>query len=198
MAPACCLYIAYSAGVPVSITYGLTEAASQVTTTPVGELDGRPAGAGPTLFCTRARVGADGEILVAGPTIARAALASDGWLHTGDLGSLDERGRLRLTGRRSETIISGGHNVSPAKVEAALEAHPDVLEAAVVGRADPRWGEAVSAIVVWRAGAAPDPEGLLELCARTLAPYEVPKHLSARSAPLPRTPSGKLLRRELR
>ena len=125
----------------------------------------QPLSAGPPLFCTRVRIvdpsedseafeiAQEGEILVAGPTVAPGSLAGDGWLHTGDLGALDEHGRLRVTGRKADTIVSGGENVAPAEVEAVLEAHPDVLEAAVLGRADERWGEAVTAIVVTRPGA---------------------------------------------
>jgi len=196
--PAELLERASAAKVPVSITYGLTESASQVSTTPLAEVgEGVRAGPGPPLFCTRVQIAADGEILVAGPTVAPGALAEDGWLHTRDVGELDGAGRLRVTGRRSEVVISGGQNVSPAKVEAALEAHPAVLEAAVVARADAEWGEAVSAIVVWREGAEPDAAGVLELCARVLAPYEVPKRILSRAEPLPRTASGKLVRREL-
>ena len=130
--------------------------------------------------------------------MAPGSLAADGWLHTGDLGELDERGRLRVTGRASDTIVSGGENVAPAEVEAVLEAHPQVLEAAVLGRSDPRWGEAVTAIVVAREGAQVDAEELRAHCAVALAPYKVPKHVSLSSSPLPRTRSGKLLRRELR
>jgi o-succinylbenzoate---CoA ligase len=215
---------AHAAGVPVSLTYGLTESCSQATTTPVaassseGEIEQEPS-AGPPLFCTRVQIANDdtgergrtrregepagpvahgpGEILISGPTVASGSLAADGWLHTGDLGELDERGRLRVTGRRSDTIISGGENVAPAEVEAVLEAHPQVLEAAVLGRSDPRWGEAVTAIVVAREGAELDAEELRAHCAVALAPYKVPKSFAARSQPLPRTPSGKLLRREL-
>jgi o-succinylbenzoate---CoA ligase len=201
--PAELLERAYAAHVPVCLTYGLTEAASQVSTTPLAMLRGgaRPHAellpAAPPLFCTRVRIAPDGEILVAGPTVAPGALSGDGWLHTRDVGELDARGRLIVTGRRSEVIISGGQNVSPAKVEAAIEAHPAVAEAAVVGRADAEWGEAVTALVVWRKGAAEDPAGVLELCAHTLAAYEVPKLVLSRAEPLPRTASGKLLRREL-
>jgi acyl-CoA synthetase (AMP-forming)/AMP-acid ligase II len=111
---------------------------------------------------------------------------------------LDGRGRLRVSGRKADTIVSGGENVAPAEVEQALEAHPRVLEAAVLGRADERWGEAVSAIVVAREGEEPDREELRAHCARLLAPYKVPKHIDLTVEPLPRTPSGKLLRRELR
>jgi o-succinylbenzoate---CoA ligase len=195
--PASLLERAHAAGVPVSLTYGLTESCSQATTTPVAEIGAAPTSAGPPLFCTRVRIAA-GEILISGPTVAPGSLAADGWLHTGDLGELDGRGRLRVTGRVSDTIVSGGENVAPAEVEAVLEAHPQVLEAAVLGRADPRWGEAVSAIVVARDGADLDAEELRAHCAVALAPYKVPKQVSLSSSPLPRTRSGKLLRRELR
>jgi O-succinylbenzoic acid--CoA ligase len=187
------------AGVPVSLTYGLTEACSQVTTTPVAALGGRGAvAAGPPLFCTTVRIALDGEILVRGPTVAPHAPQDDGWLHTGDLGSVDPEGRVQVDGRKAETIITGGENVAPAEVEAVLEAHPGVLEAAVLGRPDPEWGEAVTAIVVTRAGEAPGEPELRAHCARTLAAYKVPKLIVLSSEPLPRTPSGKLKRRELR
>jgi O-succinylbenzoic acid--CoA ligase len=204
---------ARAAGVPVSLTYGLTESCSQVTTTPVAALDElstQPPNAGPPLFCTRVRIadesgdtretlrsGRAGEILAAGPTVAPGSLAGDGWLHTGDLGVLDEQGRLGVTGRKADTIVSGGENVAPAEVEAVLEAHPDVLEAAVVPRADERWGEAVTAIVVTRPGARLDGEALRAHCARGLAAHKVPKQVSFAHEPLPRTRSGKLLRKEL-
>jgi O-succinylbenzoic acid--CoA ligase len=140
----------------------------------------------------------DGEILLAGPTVAPGSLAPDGWLHTGDLGEIDERGRLSVTGRKADTIVSGGENVAPSEVEAVLERHPDVLEAAVVGRPDERWGEAVTAIVVVRAGRTPGAAALRAHCAAALAPYKVPKRVVVREDSLPRTRSGKLLRRELR
>jgi O-succinylbenzoic acid--CoA ligase len=196
--PAALLQRARSAEVPVSLTYGLTEACSQVTTTPVAALGHEGPLAGPPLFCTRVRCATDGEIMVAGPTVARASHDRDGWLHTGDLGAVDEDGRLRVTGRKGDTIVTGGENVAPGEVEAVLEAHPDVLEAGVVGLPDPRWGEAVTAIVVGRPGRALDGEALRAHCARTLAPYKVPKQVLLRGRPLPRTSSGKLLRRELR
>jgi o-succinylbenzoate---CoA ligase len=196
--PAALVQRAHAAGVPVSLTYGLTESCSQATTTPVAAIGGAPASAGTPLFCTRLRIAADGEILLAGPTVAPGALASDGWLRTGDLGELDERGRLRVSGRKADTIVSGGENVAPAEVEAVLESHAGVLEAAVLGREDPQWGEAVTAIVVARAGEQLDAEALRAHCAGALAPYKVPKHFVLASEPLPRTRSGKLLRRELK
>ncbi len=195
--PAALAQRARGAGVPVSLTYGLTESCSQATTTPVAEGEHEPLSAGPPLFCTRVRTAEDGEILIKGPTVAPAALAADGWLHTGDLGELDERGRLLVTGRKADTIISGGENVAPAEVEAVLEAHPQVLEAAVIGRSDPRWGESVTAIVVARDEKV-EVEELRAHCASLLAPYKVPKHIVLSGEPLPRTRSGKLLRRELR
>ncbi len=196
--PAALVRRARQAGVPVSMTYGLTESCSQVTTTPVASLAAGELGAGPPLFCTDVQIASDGEILVSGPTVAPGSLAGDGRLHTGDLGTLDERGVLAVLGRKADTIISGGENVAPSEVEAVLEAHPDVLEAAVVGLPDERWGEAVTAIVVARAGRALDEDSLRARCAAALASYKVPKRVVVREQALPRTRSGKLLRRELR
>jgi O-succinylbenzoic acid--CoA ligase len=201
--PAVLLERARAAGVPVSLTYGLTESCSQATTTPLAQLEddyehGAGATAGPPLFCTRVQIAGDGEILLRGPTVAPGALAEDGWLHTGDLGELDARGHLMVSGRKADTIVSGGENVAPAEVETVLEAYPGVLEAAVVGRPDERWGEAVTAWVVARPGTELDPAQLIAHCARALAPFKVPKSCVLSERPLPRTRSGKLLRRELR
>ncbi len=196
--PQALLARAREARVPVSLTYGLTEAASQVSTTPVAQIGTLDSSAGPPLFCSRVRIAPDGEILVRGPTVAAAACSHDGWLHTGDLGALDDAGKLLVSGRKADTIVSGGENVAPAEVEAALEAHALVREAAVLGAADEEWGEAVTAVVVAVPGSALDAEELRAHCARMLAPYKVPKRVLLRSEPLPRTASGKLLRRELR
>ncbi len=195
--PAALVERARAAGVPVSMTYGLTESCSQVTTAPVAALAADDLGAGPPLFCTRVRRAEDGEVLVAGPTVAPGAVADDGWLHTGDVGAFDGRGGLWITGRKADTIVSGGENVAPSEVEAVLESHADVLEAAVIGLPDERWGEAVTAVVVARAGRTPDEESLRAHCAAALAPYKVPKRVVLREEALPRTRSGKLLRREL-
>ncbi len=188
---------ARDAGVPVCQTYGLTESCSQAATTPLAARDDSAPSAGPPLFCTRAAISPAGEILLRGPTVAPGALGEDGWLHTGDLGHLDELGRLHVTGRAADTIISGGENVAPAEVEAVLEAHPDVAEAAVVAHADLRWGEAVTAIVVPRGDARPGSETLRVHCAEHLAAFKVPRRFVHRTEPLPRTRSGKLLRRGL-
>jgi o-succinylbenzoate---CoA ligase len=182
---------ARDAGVPVAQTYGLTEACSQVTTARPG--DEQP-DAGPPLFCTRVRIAGDGEILVAGPTLASAG--PGGWHPTGDLGDLDGDGRLRVTGRKADTIVTGGENVAPTEVEAVLAEHPAVAEAAVHARPDPDWGEAVVATVVLRDGMRADPADLLAHCTARLARFKVPKDVRFAAA-LPRTRSGKLLRRAL-
>jgi O-succinylbenzoic acid--CoA ligase len=183
---------AREAGVMACATYGLTECCSQTATVPPGSDGAVP------LFCVRAEIARDGEILLSGPTVAVGTLSKDGRLHTGDLGRLDERGRLHVTGRKADTIVTGGENVAPSEVEAALEAHPGVLEAAVLGRAHPEWGEAVEAIVVLAPGSELDEESLRAHCAGLLARFKVPKRFTLVTDPLPRTRSGKLLRRELR
>ena len=179
---------AAAAGVPVAQTYGLTEACSQVTVSAPGEAGT----AGWPLPGVQVDLEPDGEILVSGPTVAGGAT-----LRTGDLGRLDERGRLTVIGRKGDTIVSGGENVAPAEVEAVLLAHPAVADAAVFARAHPEWGEAVTARVVLRPHAHATPEALQAFCRERLAGFKVPKAIELTDEPLPRTPSGKLLRREL-
>ncbi|MDW5596753.1 o-succinylbenzoate--CoA ligase [Conexibacter stalactiti] len=182
---------AAAAGIAAAQTYGMTEACSQVTTS----LPGEPQTAGRALAGTEVALTGEGEIVVRGETVERAALAADGWLHTGDLGALDDSGRLTVTGRKADTIVSGGENVAPQEVEAVLLAHPAVADAGVYGRPDPEWGEAVHAVVVVR-----EPALEAELRAHVaahLARFKVPKRVTFADE-LPRTVSGKLLRRELR
>jgi O-succinylbenzoic acid--CoA ligase len=185
--PPALLERARDAGVPVAQTYGLTEACSQVTTARPGDMQ---LDAGPALFCTRVTID-EGEICVRSPTVAPQAGPV---LRTGDLGSLDADGRLTVTGRRAETIVTGGENVAPTEVEAVLEEHPAVLEALAEGRPDERWGEAVVARVVLKPGASAAEVQLREFCAGRLAAFKVPKAIELVTE-LPRTPSGKLLRR---
>jgi O-succinylbenzoic acid--CoA ligase len=182
--PPALLKRAEAARVPVAPTYGMTEACSQIATF------GWPL-PGVEIMTLK------GEVLVRGATVAKAALSDDGWLHTGDEGEFDERGRLRITGRRSETIVTGGENVTPAEVEAVLLEHPGVVDAGVVGSPDPAWGEALVAVVVLRGTAGPTPDELRGFCAERLAPFKVPKRIEF-ATDLPRTPSGKLLRRQLK
>ncbi len=180
-------------GLPIAPTYGMTETASQVVTVPPAEaLRGERAGV--PLDGVRLRIDAGGEILVRGPMVASDALAPDGWLHTGDLGSIDERGRLTVEGRLKDVIVSGGENVMPARVEEALRAHELVGDAEVAGLADPEWGERVTAWIAV-SGEVTDAE-LLSHCAERLARHEVPKEIR-RVAQLPRNAAGKLRRSEL-
>jgi O-succinylbenzoic acid--CoA ligase len=182
--PAPLLERAREAGVSAAPTYGMTEACSQIVT------NGWP------LPGVEVRIAADREVLVRGPNVSSASLGSDGWLHTGDLGELDERGQLRLLGRKADTIVTGGENVAPVEVEAVLLEHAAVADAAVHGRADPEWGEAVIATVVARDGVTLDPDELRAFCAGRLARFKVPKVVEFADR-LPRSQTGKLLRREL-
>jgi o-succinylbenzoate---CoA ligase len=186
--PPALLRRAADAGFPVSQTYGLTEACSTVTLADPGDLET----AGRALPGTGLTVAQDGEILVSGPMVVGEWDA----LRTGDLGRLDDQGRLTVIGRKSDTIVTGGENVAPAEVEALLEEHPGVAEAAVFARPHPEWGESVTALFVPATDPPPDAAELRDHCAERLAGYKVPKAFE-RVAQLPRTPSGKLLRREL-
>jgi O-succinylbenzoic acid--CoA ligase len=169
-------------GFPLIPTYGMTETCSQVVT------------GGRALLGVDLRIADDGEILVRGPMVAAGSLAGDGWLHTGDRGRLEDDGSLHVEGRLDDMIVTGGENVAAAEVEEALLSHPAVADAAVVGRPDEEWGEAVTAYVVMGAEAS-DGE-LIAHCRDRLARHKVPKSVH-RVAELPRNASGKLLRREL-
>jgi len=183
-------------GARVVQTYGLTEAASQVTTLEPQEAHRKLGSAGRPLLTTHLRI-QDGEILVQGPTVAPGCADEDGWLHTADLGRIDEEGFLYVEDRLDDVIVSGGENVVPSEVEEVLLRHPQVADAAAVARPDPEWQQAVTAVVVLRDGAQASPEELRRHCATSLAGHKVPK--SVEFAPrLPRTSSGKLLRRALR
>ncbi len=129
---------------------------------------------------------------------ATARALRDGWYFTGDTGYLDDRGEIHVTGRVDDMIITGGENVHPVEVEDVLASHPGVLDVAVVGLPDEKWGQIVAAFVV-PAGEAPTPEELDRLCleSRRLAPFKRPRrYVFVRT--IPRTASGKILRRELR
>jgi o-succinylbenzoate---CoA ligase len=166
------------AGWPVARTYGLTEACSSVTIGEIGDTET----SGLPIPGVSVSIAPDGEIVV------------NGTLHTGDLGRLDDRGRLIVIGRKADTIVSGGENVAPAEVEAVLLEHPAVLDAGVFARPHPEWGEAVTARVVLRDDATE--HELREFVGARLARFKVPKTIEVADA-LPRTPTGKLLRREL-
>ena len=149
----------------------------------------------------------DGEVWLRAPNVTpgyfnrpeetAAALTADGWLKTGDGGYLDDDGYLFLTDRIKDMIVSGGENVYPIEVEEALAQHPDVAEVAVIGVPDERWGETVKALVVARAGRSPTADELVAFARERLAGYKLPRSVEF-VADLPRTPSGKVLKRELR
>jgi malonyl-CoA/methylmalonyl-CoA synthetase len=154
-----------------------------------------------------ARDGGTAEIQVRGPNVVRSylddppataeAFTGDGWFHTGDLGSLDPDGYLRISGRARELIITGGYNVYPREVEEVLRSHPGVADAAVVGVPSPAWGETVVAFVV----PSSDPSGLVSeldvLCADHLVAYKRPREWRVVDA-IPRNTLGKVLRHQLR
>jgi long-chain acyl-CoA synthetase len=203
-------------GVDVREGYGLTEASPIVTTAAVGA-QARPGSIGPPLpgvevalrdaDGTDVLVGDPGEIWVRGPNVfagywqdpesTARVVDADGWLHTGDLAITDDDGWLRIVDRAKDLIIVSGFNVYPAEVEDALVEHPDVAEAAVVGVADPRSGEAVVAFVVPCEGASPTWTELIAHLRRRLARYKLPARIEF-VAELPHTFAGKVPRRALR
>jgi O-succinylbenzoic acid--CoA ligase len=187
---------AIAKGATVVQTYGLTETCSQVTTLAPEDARRKLGSAGRPLLTTHLRI-REGEILVQGPTVAPGSADADGWLHTGDLGHIDEEGFLYVSDRIDDMIVSGGENVVPAEVEEVLLRHPQVAEAAVIGREDPEWQQAVTAVVVLESHAEVSPDELRRHCAESLAGFKVPKRVELAAA-LPRTPSGKLMRRALR
>jgi len=187
---------AIAGGATVVQTYGLTETCSQVTTLAPADARRKLGSAGRPLLTTHLRI-QDGEILVQGPTVAPGRADADGWLHTGDLGRIDEEGFLYVEDRIDDVIRSGGENVVPAEVEKVLLRHPAVADAAVIGREDPEWQQAVTAVVVLQSGSEATPDELRRHCAEALAGFKVPKRVELAAA-LPRTPSGKLMRRALR
>ncbi|MDT9591650.1 AMP-binding protein [Nocardioides zeae] len=210
------LRLYHDRGVGLVNAYGLTEGSGLNLELQAHEALRRLGSVGQPLWGQEARVvGADGrdcapgepgELLLGGTCVlkeywrnpaATADTIRDGWLHTGDLATVDEDGYFRIVDRSKDMIISGGLNVYPAEVESALASHPDVVEVAVVGVPDERWGETPVACVV---SANPD-LGLADLTSHveaSLATYKRPTRLELRHEPLPRGMSGKILKRELR
>lgn len=201
-------------GLAIHEAYGMTESASMVTYnhyrrhvvgsvgTPVGtvevqirDMDGRILGMGET-----------GEICIRGRNIMRGylnrpeetqAVFWGDWFRSGDLGMLDENGYLYIVDRLKDMIITGGENVYPREVEDRLYGRPEIQECAVIGVPDPEWGERVTAFIVGRPGFAVDPQVLKASLKSCLAPFKVPKEFHIVDA-LPKSPSGKILKRSLR
>ncbi|MEJ5377130.1 MAG: long-chain fatty acid--CoA ligase [bacterium] len=202
--------------VDVVDSYGLTEATSYCTTLPGKDFLRKNACVGKPHAYVEVRVvdekdqdvpvGEVGEILVRGPNVMRgywnrpyetAEALKGGWLHTGDLGKLDNEGYLYIVDRKKDMIISGGENIYPREVEEVLSLHPGVQEASVVGFPDPRWGEKVVAYIVGAKTCTPSSEELQIHCRKWLAGYKCPKEYFFVNE-LPRTPTGKVLKRALR
>ncbi len=155
---------------------------------------------------TEVGAGATGELLVKGPTVMRgywkrpeatAEAIRDGWFHTGDAAYRDAKGYIFIFDRMKDMIVSGGENIYPAEVENAIFGHPDVLDVAVIGVPDERWGEAVKAMVVLKAGVAPDEDGVIAWARQRIAAFKAPRSVDFVSS-IPRNPSGKILRKDLR
>ena len=131
------------------------------------------------------------------PDATAAAIDPGGWLHTGDLASMDERGYCRIGGRLKEMIIRGGENIYPREIEQVLFEHDDVAAAAVLGVPDPVWGEQVAAFIRAAPGRVPDPGVLFAYCRERLAAHKTPRHWRIVDA-FPLTPSGKVKKYVLR
>ena len=209
-----CLWNGYGQGeTPCTITAMGADAIAEA----IDEGDeARLASVGVARFATRVQVvddddgplpaGEIGEVVVDGPTVMAGYLdlpeetartLRGGWLHTGDLGRFDERGHLTLVDRAKDVVITGGFNVYPSEVERVLLADPAVAEVAVVGVADPEWGEAVVAYVVPRTRAEIDTDALDARCLEAIARYKRPREYRVVEE-LPRNPAGKVLKNELR
>jgi len=127
-----------------------------------------------------------------------AETLKDGWVYTGDGGVMDEEGFLYIVDRVKDMIITGGENVFSAEVENAIMQFPGLSECAVIGIPDDRWGEAVHAIVVPRAGQTPDPAAIVAHCRDLIAPYKCPRTVEVREEALPKSGAGKIQKFELR
>jgi long-chain acyl-CoA synthetase len=203
-------------GVPLVEGYGLTESAPVAIANPV-DIENWSGQIGVPLPSTDVAIldedgapvalGQVGEICLRGPQVMKGywnrpletakVFTADGWLRTGDMGVIDERGSIRITDRKKDMIIVSGFKVFPNEVEDVLVMHPGVLEAGAIGVPDARSGEAVKAVVVRKDPALTEGE-LLEHCKQHLTGYKVPRFIEFRAEPLPKTNIGKILRRALR
>jgi long-chain acyl-CoA synthetase len=197
--------------------YGLTETSSVTTYNSGEDYVRKPDSVGvPVAVCDvkivdpqgrEQPVGEIGEIWIRGPNVvkgywgkpeATAETFGGGWLHSGDLGRVDDEGFVYIVDRAKDMLIRGGENVYCVEVEAALYEHPAVMDAAVVGIPHRVLGEEVGAVVQLVPGSAVGEEELRQFVARKLAAFKVPVRIELRNEPLPRNPNGKILKRQLR
>jgi fatty-acyl-CoA synthase len=189
----------------VRVFYGSTEAGN-VASLEHADIRRKPGSCGVPSPSSEVRIGADGELMVRGPLLfdgyfgdleATTAALVDGWYRTGDLAEVDESGYLTIVGRAGDLIRSGGENVVPGEVEAALADHPALAEVAVVGVPDVRWGEEVCAVIVLRPGSAvPALEELRAHCSGRIASFKQPRRLVVADV-LPRTASTQQVQRRM-
>jgi long-chain acyl-CoA synthetase len=203
-------------GIPFSEGWGMSETASRGISNP--GLQHKTGSIGIPTMDTDVRLvnvengidevkrGEPGEILIKGPTIMKcywnnpeetATQLTDGWLHTGDIGQMDEDGYIYLVDRKKDMIISGGLNIYPREVDEVLYQHPQVAEAATIGIPDAYWGEKVKVFVVLKPSQTMTDKEIIAFCKEKLAPYKVPKIVEFRNE-LPKSAVGKILRKVLR
>lgn len=194
---------------PISQTYGMTETSSQTATLSNEDAIRKLGSAGKPLFFNQIQIAdadkpyVEGEILIHGPHVTPGYIGQfasknsmiDGWLHTGDIGYLDDEGYLYVVDRRSDLIISGGENIYPAEIENVLMAHQSIREAGVCGIEDETWGQVPCAFVVLKNETTK--EEIMQHCLEHLAKYKVPKEIYFVEK-LPRNGSNKLMRRKLK
>jgi acyl-CoA synthetase (AMP-forming)/AMP-acid ligase II len=156
--------------------------------------------------CRHLPQGESGEICVSGDIVMKgyykqpektAEAIIEGWLHTGDIGHLDAEGFLHITDRKKDLIITGGFNVYPSEIEQVIWSHPAVLDCAVIGVPDEKWGEAVKAVIELKPGAMATSEAIIALCKDRLGSVKTPKSIDFVTA-LPRSPVGKVLKKDIR
>ncbi|KAA9012714.1 o-succinylbenzoate--CoA ligase [Niallia endozanthoxylica] len=199
--------------IPVFQTYGMTETSSQIVTLSPEDSFRKLGSAGKPLFPSQLKIMQDGreamanepgEIVVKGPNVTPGYLNrekdnrkdfQDGWLHTGDIGYVDEDDFLFVLDRRSDLIISGGENIYPAEIEGVLTSHSAIKDAGVIGRQDDKWGEIPVAFLVKKAPVSET--DIMDFCKEKLAKYKIPKKIYFIDE-IPRNASKKILRRELR
>jgi fatty-acyl-CoA synthase len=195
----------HALGVPVGQVYGSTETGPTAVVLRFEDAFDRVGSCGKAALHSELRL-VDGELWVRGPHLfdrywrdpaATAEVFVDGWYRTGDLGHVDEDGFVVVDDRLRDVVISGGENVYPAEVELVLAGHPAIAEVAVIGRPDDRWGEAVVAFVVLRAGSTLSLAELRAWCEGRLARYKQPQALQVVDS-LPRTALGKVTKHVLR